>query len=89
VCESCGRNYAISVRPGHDWVCDTCGGRVVQRDDDKPAAIAQRLEAYREQTVPTIEWFDSKGLLVSVDGLGTPEEVSDRLTAAIEDRLAG
>jgi adenylate kinase len=89
VCENCGRIYSISVRPGHDWECDNCGGRVVQRDDDKPAAIAQRLDAYREQTVPAIEWFDSKGLLVCVDGLGTPEEVTDRLIAAIDERVSG
>jgi adenylate kinase len=88
VCENCGRNYSISVRPGHDWVCDNCGCRVVQRDDDKPAAIAQRLETYREQTVPAIEWFDSKGLLVCVDGLGTPEEVTERLIAAIDERTS-
>jgi adenylate kinase len=87
VCEGCGRNYSVAVRPGHEWECDSCGGRVVQRDDDKPAAIAQRLAAYREQTVPTIEWFESKGLLVTVDGLGTPEEVSERLLSAIDERL--
>jgi adenylate kinase len=87
VCENCGRNYSVGVRPGQDWVCDSCGGRVVQRDDDKPAAIAQRLSTYREQTVPTIDWFDSKGLLVTVDGLGTPEEVSERMLAAIDERL--
>jgi adenylate kinase len=87
VCEGCGRNYSVAVRPGHDWECDSCGGRVVQRDDDKPAAIAQRLEAYREQTVPTIDWFDSKGLLVNVDGVGTPEDVTRLMLAAIDERL--
>ena len=88
VCEGCGRNYSVSVRPGHDWECDSCGGKVVQRDDDKPAAIAQRLATYRDETVPTIEWFDSKGLLVNVDGLGTPEDVTERLFAAIDERLS-
>jgi adenylate kinase len=87
VCEGCGRNYSVTVRPDSDWTCDTCGGRVVQRDDDKPAAIAQRLETYRAETVPTIEWFDSKGMLVNVDGLGTPAEVTARLFRALDERL--
>jgi len=87
VCEGCGRIYsvdgAVAARP-----CESCGGRLVQRDDDKPDAIAKRLEAYREQTVPTIEWFDTKGLLLTVDGLGAPEAVFARLRAAIDERLS-
>lgn len=86
VCEGCGRIYSVNHPPERDWTCDTCGGRVVQRDDDQPAAIAKRLEVYRDQTVPTIEWFDSKGLLLTVDGLGTPNEVFARLRGAIDER---
>lgn len=87
VCVDCGRIYSVSAPPATEATCDSCGGRVVQRDDDKPEAIARRLAAYREMTAPTIEWFDSKGLLVSVDGLGTPEQVSERMLAAVDDRL--
>lgn len=87
VCEQCGRNYSVGSPPSNDWTCDVCGGRVVQRDDDKPEAIQRRLAAYREQTVPTIEWFDSKGLLVTVDGVGDPDEVSQRLFAVVDERL--
>jgi adenylate kinase len=88
VCEGCGRNYSVSVAPGDESACEACGGRLVQRDDDKPDAIKRRLDAYRAETVPTIEWFDSKGLLVTVDGNGAPEEVTKRLLAAIDERLA-
>jgi adenylate kinase len=54
------------------------------RDDDNDEAIARRLELYEEQTVPVIRWFEGKGLLVTVDGQGTPDEVAERLIAAID-----
>lgn len=89
VCEACGQIYSLSSPPSRDWICDRCAGRVVQRDDDKPEAIAKRLAAYREVTVPTLEWFDARGLLLTVDGLGTPDEVTARLLDAVDARLAG
>ena len=57
------------------------------RGDDTPEAIEERLSAYANQTVPAISWFGEQGTLVTVDGVGSPEEVSARLVAAIDDRL--
>jgi adenylate kinase len=57
------------------------------RDDDTDEAIARRLELYERETAPVLDWFDQQGLLVHVDGVGTEEEVLDRLTAAIDSRL--
>ena len=68
------------------WVCDVCGGEVVQRADDTPEAINARLEAYERDTVPAIAVFAEHGLLVSVDGLGRPEDITARLIAAIDSR---
>ena len=84
VCSSCGRIYSVSEPPTRAWICDTCGGDVVQRDDDTPEAVTKRLGAYTSETQPTIGWFDGKGVLVTVDGLGTREEVSARLFSAID-----
>ena len=53
------------------------------RDDDTAAGIARRLELYETQTAPLVDWFDHRGLLHRVDGVGHPEEVFDRLTAAV------
>jgi adenylate kinase len=58
------------------------------RGDDTEDAIARRLELYEEQTVPAIEWIGSKGRLVTVDGLGTVDEVFARLRAAIDEAAA-
>lgn len=57
------------------------------REDDTPEAIDKRLALYMAETVPVIEWFGEQGLLLTVDGLGTPEEISARLIAAIDERL--
>ncbi len=84
VCSKCG-----AIASSQDPVCPACGGELVQRDDDKPEAIQARLAAYKEQTVPTIEWFEGQGLLLTVNGLGTPDEVAARLVGAIDARLAG
>ena len=59
----------------------------MQRADDTPEAVSKRLEAYTRETQPTIEWFDGKGVLVTVDGLGRRDEVSARLIAAVDAAL--
>jgi adenylate kinase len=56
------------------------------REDDSPEAIARRLALYEEQTAPLIAWFSDRGVLVTVDGLGTEDEVFARLQAAIDSR---
>jgi adenylate kinase len=89
VCQGCGRIYSTAEPPAEPWVCDTCGSQVVQRADDTPEAVAKRLAAYATETLPTIEWFEGKGILVRVDGLGTPDEVTERLVAAIDAATAG
>lgn len=84
VCSSCARVYSLTEPPASGWNCDSCGSDVVLRTDDRPEAIAKRLQAYSTETQPTIDWYGAAGLLVAVDGLGTPDEVTGRLLAAID-----
>jgi adenylate kinase len=84
VCNDCGANYSTDAPPRYGWVCDNCGGDVVQRDDDTPAAIKKRLEEYERKTSPLIAWYRERELLEVVDGLGPPDEVSRRLVTVIE-----
>jgi len=58
------------------------------RDDDTPEAIDNRLAIYAAETLPVVEWFEEQGLLLTVDGFGTEDEVFDRLVAAIDADLA-
>jgi adenylate kinase len=88
ICRSCGAIYSTADPPADDWTCNVCGGDVVQRDDDTPDAVAARLEAYAEKTLPAVAWFAERGLLVVVDGVGATEVVTDRLVSAIDGRLA-
>jgi adenylate kinase len=86
VCSVCGAIYSSAQPPHLDWTCDHCGGEVVQRDDDKPEAIARRLALYEEQTAPLIAWYLERKKLVTIDGIGSPDVVFDRLVRAIDGR---
>ncbi|MCY4279201.1 MAG: adenylate kinase [Acidimicrobiaceae bacterium] len=59
------------------------------RSDDTGEAIRRRLQLYERQTAPLLDWFDKRSLLVTVDGVGTPDEVFDRLVSGIESTSAG
>jgi adenylate kinase len=87
VCVECGTNYSLERPPSDPEKCDVCGGKVVQREDDTVSAIRRRLELYEEQTAPLIAWYLGKDKLVTVDGLGTPDQVTTRLIRAIDRRL--
>ncbi|MGH9111083.1 MAG: adenylate kinase [Acidimicrobiales bacterium] len=86
VCVDCGTNYSADRPPKYGWVCDNCGGDVVQRDDDKPAAIEKRLDEYERETAPLIDWYRGRGLLEVVDGLGTTADVTQRLFDVVDRR---
>jgi adenylate kinase len=89
VCTDCGANYSVYDNPPRvRGICDVCGGDVVQRDDDTESAIRRRLELYERETAPLIEWFEGLGLLSSLEGTGSPDEVTDRLVVEVDLRKA-
>jgi adenylate kinase len=85
VCVDCGANYSVSSPPMVNWMCDVCGGEVVQRDDDKEEAIRTRLELYERQTAPLIDWYESRRQLAKVNGSGSPDAVLRRIVRAVEE----
>jgi adenylate kinase len=87
VCASCGAIYSVSAPPSNGWTCDKCGGDVVQRADDTEESVRKRLAAYNEQTAPLLAWFAGREMLVTVDGVGDPDEISARIAAAVDARL--
>lgn len=83
-CLRCGRNYSVDSPPTDPWTCDVCGGEVVSRADDlDEATVRQRLELYHEQTKPLTAYYQDRSVLRQVDGTGGPDEVFDRIVAAL------
>ena len=75
VCEKCGASYHVDYKPSATAeVCDKCGGKTVQRKDDHPDTIKERLHVYHEQTEPLKGYYEKTGKLTVVEG---QEEVKD------------
>ena len=84
VCVKGGHNYHVEFDPPkHEGVCDQDGSRLIQRDDDKPEVIRNRLRVYHEQTEPLVEFYDEKGLMRRIDGTRSPADVHDHVRAVI------
>jgi adenylate kinase len=84
VCRSCGATYHVDAPPRVKWVCDQDGGEVVQREDDTSEAITKRLELYERDTRPLLDFYDGLGLLATIDGVGDPDQVFDRILEGVE-----
>lgn len=75
-CVGCGATYHIVHAPTKvENICDTCGGELILRDDDKPETVLKRLGVYHEQTQPLIQYYTDKDILVEVDGTVDLEDV--------------
>ena len=86
VCQECGAVFSL-LRDDPEAVsgtCSRCGGDVIQRGDDQPSAIETRLAAYERDTAPLLDFYTSRGLLVTIDGA----RELDTVTADIEAALA-
>lgn len=85
VCQECGAIYRADEPAGASGTCEKCGGDVIQRADDQPEAIQQRLDAYERDTAPLLGYYAARELVVTVDGSQTVEAVG----AAVSKALAG
>jgi len=84
-CRACGKVYHLTFdRPRSATTCDACGGELWQRDDDTEETVTKRLDVYKEQTSPLIDFYRERGLLVEVDG----EKNVDDVFSAVEQLLS-
>lgn len=75
-CPDCNAVYHLTNKPPvKDGVCDKCGGKLYQRDDDKEETVKNRLEVYRKNTFPLIEYYEKRGKLVTIPGVGDINDI--------------
>lgn len=83
-CPTCGAVYHVFQNPPKQaGFCDKDGTGLVQRDDDVPEVIEKRLQKYDAETAPLKEFYAKKGILKSIDGVGTPEGIYEELKSAL------
>jgi adenylate kinase len=84
-CKACGSGFhMVFDPPKEDGKCDKCGGELYQRDDDNEATVSNRLKVYEDQTKPLIDYYQSKGLLRPIDGVGAIDEIQKRVRAVLD-----
>ena len=85
ICVKNGHVYHVEFDPPkHEGVCDQDGSRLVQRDDDKPETVSNRLEVYHEQTEPLIDWYErARACCAASTATRSPEEVHDHIRATL------
>jgi adenylate kinase len=86
VCRQCGAAYHIDFAPSKKaGVCDRDGGELYQRADDRAEAIQERLQVYRNQTQPLIGYYQKAGVLKTIDGNGSMDDISRRIAKSLEE----
>ena len=86
VCEACGSSYHVQYKqPKEEGKCDSCGGTLVQRKDDHPDTVKERLEVYHTQTEPLKEYYSNQGKLLVVHGQDEVEKTTKLVLEALED----
>ncbi len=84
-CKDCNAIYHIDfLKSKKKGVCDKCAIKLTQREDDKPKAVKKRLQVYKKQTEPLIEYYTKKGILVNVDSSPTIKEISHKVEKTLQ-----
>ncbi len=85
VCLDCGNTYHIETKkPQQDGVCDRCGSTLVQRKDDQPETVEERLHVYHEQTEPLRDYYAAAGKLLVMDGQQGIQEIAEQTLAQLK-----
>jgi adenylate kinase len=80
LCKECGASFNIySIPPKEAGKCDACGGELIQRKDDNEETLRERLAVYREQTLPILDHYAKKNLLIKIDASGNIADIRDSI----------
>ena len=84
-CPDCNAVYHLTNNPPKtEGVCDKCGGKLYQRDDDKDETVKNRLNVYRENTMPLIDYYGKKDVLVTIQGVGNIDDIFGQVQKAVQ-----
>ncbi len=84
ICEKCQKPYNINDATGGQNSCDECGGDLYQREDDKPEAIEKRIQLYRQETVPVLDYYKSQNILHDIPGFGPVEDINSAILNSLK-----
>ncbi len=84
-CPNCNAVYHLDYNPPSKAnICDKCGSELYQRDDDKEETVLNRLKVYRENTLPLIEYYEKKGKLQTIKGVGSIDEIFEKVKKTVQ-----
>ena len=84
VCEACGASYNMeAIPPKVEGICDNCGGKLIQRKDDTPETVRERLKVYHKETAPLVDFYDQRGVLKRVAVENSKEATNAKILAAL------
>lgn len=87
-CEKCKAVYHVQSKPPKaEGICDACGGRLIQRDDDRAESVKVRMAAYESNTAPLADYYRKRNLLVSVSAEGPPEDICRRTLKMLDAKV--
>ncbi|MCI6659943.1 MAG: adenylate kinase [Peptoniphilaceae bacterium] len=85
-CLNCGASFHVATKPPKvDGICDICGQKLVQREDDKKEAVCTRIKVYESQTAPLVEYYEKQGILLHING----DQAVDDVFTSIQSELNG
>ena len=88
VCRQCQAPHSITSDEtdrtlSQDLICERCGGELYQREDDRPEAVQKRIEVYKSETVPVLDFYRERDILADIPGVDTVEQINKRVLAAL------
>jgi adenylate kinase len=85
-CPACKATFHVDLQaPKAEGVCDHCGARLVQREDDQPASIRVRMQAYEAAAAPLLDFYRKQGLLITINADGPPDEICRHTLEALPE----
>ena len=84
-CQKCAASFHVKyIKPKKTGVCDKCGGKLIQRKDQRPGVVKKRFKVYEKESLPVVGFYKKKGILKKIDGSGTPEEVYELVKKVVK-----